>query len=247
MPRTNQYGCEVSRYVHLNPVRLKRFGLDKRAQQLSRAGLVERPPDAQQLAERLERLRGYRWSSYRAYLGVVSEPSWLEASAVLAMMGGGAMAQRRTAYRQYVEAAVREGLPESPWERAVGGLVLGGPAFVRRLERWLKGDEKEQPGLVRLQGRPTWEQVRKAVERVKGERWEAFRDRHGDWGRDLALNVARRHASLSLRELGASAGSADYRAVAQAVKRMGARLRMDKSLRQALRQVERHLPGNPSR
>ena len=31
-----------------------------------------------------------------------------------------------------------------------------------------------------------------AVEEVKGERWEEFRDRHGDWGRDAALYLGRR-------------------------------------------------------
>jgi hypothetical protein len=35
--------------------------------------------------------------------------------------------------------------------------------------------------------RPTWECVLEIVEKLRGEKWETFRDRHGDWGRELAL------------------------------------------------------------
>jgi len=54
-----------------------------------------------------------------------------------------------------------------------------------------------------LRSRPTWESVVAAVEKVKGEKWEQFRDRSGDWGRDMALLVARRQCGLTLRELAA--------------------------------------------
>jgi REP element-mobilizing transposase RayT len=59
---------EVSRYLHLNPVRVAGVGLSKAAQQRGRQGLVG-PPDAAVASERLERLQRYPWSSYRAYVG----------------------------------------------------------------------------------------------------------------------------------------------------------------------------------
>ena len=40
------------------------------------------------------------------------------------------------------------------------------------------------------------------VEAVKGERWEGFRDRIGDRGRDVALLLGRREGGLKLGELG---------------------------------------------
>ena len=43
------------------------------------------------------------------------------------------------------------------------------------------------PGLKRLRGLPSWERVVEAVEAIKAESWNAFSERHGDWGRDLAL------------------------------------------------------------
>jgi hypothetical protein len=46
-------GRELSRYVHLNPVRLKGLGLDKAAQRAEWIGAGARP-DAGQIKERLE-------------------------------------------------------------------------------------------------------------------------------------------------------------------------------------------------
>jgi L-rhamnose isomerase len=51
-----------------------------------------------------------------------------------------------------------------------------------------------------------FEEVLEAVAAVKGEEWESFRDRHGDWGRDLALAAARGRRALTFAELGHQAG-----------------------------------------
>ena len=46
----------------------------------------------------------------------------------------------------------------------------------------------------------------KAVESVKGEPWNDFANRHGDWGRDMALYVGRLSCGLTLKELGGYTG-----------------------------------------
>jgi hypothetical protein len=109
-------GRELSRYVHLNAVRLKGLGLDKAAQRAEGMGAGARP-DAGQIKERLERLRQYRWSSYRAYVGKDRCPAWLRTGVVLAMGAPGRDWAQRQAYRRYVEEPVRAGWMESPWER----------------------------------------------------------------------------------------------------------------------------------
>jgi REP element-mobilizing transposase RayT len=109
-------GRELSRYVHLNAVRLKGLGLDKTAQRAEWIGAGARP-DAGQIKERLERLRQYRWSSYRAYVGKDRCPAWLTTGVVLAMGAPGRDWAQRQAYRRYVEEPVRAGWMESPWER----------------------------------------------------------------------------------------------------------------------------------
>lgn len=61
------WACELSVYVHLNPLRVAGLGLDRNGRVLEGRGF--RAPTAAQVSERLRRLREYRWSSYRAYAG----------------------------------------------------------------------------------------------------------------------------------------------------------------------------------
>lgn len=147
------YALELSRYVHLNPVRIKSLGLDKVGQRKRKQG-EGAVSGAELVRARLARLRGYRWSSYRAYAGWEKVPRWLRVEGVLGMLGGaGGLSRRRRQYRRHVEEAVREGLEESPWARLEAGVLLGGAEFVRRMRQRLVGDEKEQPSVRQLRGR----------------------------------------------------------------------------------------------
>jgi hypothetical protein len=148
-------------------------------------------------------------------------------------MGGlGTAFEQRRAYQRYVEEAARAGLVESLWERLEAQVVLGGAEFVARLKATLRGDAREQPSLKVLRRRPAWEQVVRAVEAVKSERWVAFRDRHGDWGRDMALYVARRCCGTGLKALALAAGGLDYGSVATALQRFGRKLERNPHLRE---------------
>ena len=201
------WAVSLSRYVHLNPVRVKRLGMGKKARRMQRAG-VDEAPDPAEVKQRLAVLRRYRWSSYRAYIGRVKAPEWLDCEGVLRRVGPGSTATRRRVYREQMEKEVREGLPERPWGRLVGQVVLGGVEFVRGIQRMLKGEGKEQPSVRGLRPRASWEGVVKVVEELKGERWEEFRDRQGDWGRDLALWLGRLETGMKLNELGNRVGGA---------------------------------------
>jgi len=70
---------------------------------------------------------------------------------------------------------------------------------------------------------------------VKGEDWNAFRDRHGDWGRDLALWCARKHTGLTLRELGAKVGDLDYTGVFLAISRVEKLAKKNPDLHRAMK------------
>jgi len=225
------WGWELSRYVHLNAVRTMRMGLDKRARQADRLGVRGRPKTAR-VQERLECLRTYRWSSYRAYAGLEAAPEWLSCVRILEMGGGGTEKERRRAYVQYVEQAVREGLEASPWEHLRGQMVLGSEDFLEKCRRLVQGSDREQPQRRELGRRPSWEEVVGAVETWRKEKWASFRDRHGDWGRDLALCLAWRVCGLSLRALGELAGGVDYAAVSGAIKRFERRMAKERVINQ---------------
>ena len=79
------------------------------------------------------------------------------------------------------------------------------------------------------------------MERVKGEKWESFRDRHGDWGRDVALYLARERSGMRLRELADTSGGLDYGSVQVAVRRLAKRLERDRELSAIVKRLKAEL------
>ena len=74
----------------------------------------------------------------------------------------------------------RQGLEKSPWEALQEQVVLGGAEFLAELREHVRGDAPEQRGARRLvEARPRLAAVIAAVERVKGKKWDQFRERHG--------------------------------------------------------------------
>jgi putative transposase len=97
------YCKELSRYIHLNPVR---------------AGLVRTPLE-------------YRWSSYRYFIKKGGKPDWLTTEWVLEDFGGcGKKGFRR--YREYVERVDSRAL-ENPLTKVVASTYLGSEEFIRRI------------------------------------------------------------------------------------------------------------------
>ena len=223
----------LSLYMHFNPVAVKRLNLGKKEKAAEKLGLVKASPEV--IKARLETLRSYRWSSYGAYAGYEGAPKWLAAEEVLRQAGGG-----RDGYRELAEGRLKQGEQEDVWSKLRWGTVLGSERFAEEMRKGLKVN-RETAGRRRTRENKTWEQVVGAVEKVKGETWEKFRDRHGDWGRDLALAVARRCTGMTLRELGERVGGLDYAAVSEAIgyferQRMGR-----KDVREARKRVEQFL------
>jgi len=84
----------------------------------------------------------------------------------------------------------------------------------------------------------------RAVERVKEENWEEFRDRHGDWGRDMGFWLGRRAGRLRLKQMGESAGGLDYTTVGSAISRFGRRLKAEQVLAAKLAEAQKHLSNS---
>jgi putative transposase len=212
------WALALSRYLHLNPVRVEAMGLGKRQRGAQRVGLVAAPSKVV-VHQRMQRLRGYPWSSYRAYAGETSVPEWLECDKVLGL-GGGVKAEQRQRYRKYVEDAVREGLPQTPWESVKEQAVLGGAEFLAALKKGLRFDLQEQRrGRRLLAERPSLAAVIQAVEALKDEKWDQFRDRHADRGRDLVLYLGRKLCGLKLAELAEAVELRNYAVVGTSVQR----------------------------
>jgi hypothetical protein len=85
----DDYLLKLSRYVHLNPVQVK--------------GWRTRP-----LAERVGRLREFRWSSYRGYCGFDPREAWVTCGPMLDLVGGDA-GRAGVRYERFVEAGLAKG------------------------------------------------------------------------------------------------------------------------------------------
>jgi len=231
---------EVGRYLHLNPVRVAALGLSQRQRAADRVGVGEKP-SPEVVAERLRVLRQWKWSSYPAYAGYAAAPEWLTRGPLGGLCGGRSHRERQAALREYTEQAVRQGLPDRPWERLIGGVVLGSAAFAQRLRKRMAGKGREHPRLRELRGGVSWEHIVRVIEQEKAEAWSEFQDRHGDWGRDAALWLGRRLGRLTLGELAARAGGMDYAAVGTALSRFGRRVAQDMALARCLQRAEEYL------
>lgn len=219
----DEWALALSRYVHLNPVRLVALGLSKERRRQSRQG-IKGAPEPEQVRQRLSVLKRYQWSSYRAYIGLERAPEWLEGDDVLSL-GGGPKSRRRENYRQSVEAEVREGLKQRPWESVLGQLALGSREFLKKLQDKLGPKERERGRLSNAAlKRPSWEAVVVAVEKVQEEQWEVFRERYGDIGREMALYLGRTEGGLGLRQLAELTKMKSEAAVAVSLRRFRARL-----------------------
>lgn len=227
---------QLSEYVHLNPVRVRWLGLDKRGRRLEGLGLKE-AANAAEAAERLAVLREHRWSSYRCYAGYGPAPKWLKLGTILERAGGKSQKECQARYRKDLEEYVRGGYGEGWAARLRNGLAVGTDGFVRRVKDGVRRIKREWTGKRELSRRRSFAEVIRAVEKVKGEPWEKFVGRHGDWWRDLALRAARECTGMTHAELGAAAGGLDYAAVNTAVRRLEMRRVKERAIKSAFRQV----------
>jgi len=222
------WALAASVYIHLNPIRTKQEGLGKVA---NRAEARGRAPIRREAAQRrLKQLRKYRWSSYAAYAGYGPVPEWLTTGLLLRRAGG------REAYRKYIQQYVTRGGAPVGDEDFSGRIALGSQAFLAKVKNWAGRVTKEQPDRRQLLKRVTVAAIVSLVERQRSESWTVFADRHGDWGRELVLYLARRRSGLTLRQIGAALGIAEYKTVGKAVQRFGLSLHNDAMKRKMLRE-----------
>lgn len=214
----------ASVYIHLNPIRTKGEGLGKLANRVEGRGLT--PIDREDVKRRLQKLNEYRWSSYGAYAGYNSTPDWLTTKDLLARRGG------RKAYRRYVQQHVTRGDVPEGYESLGNQIALGSRAFLEKVKTWVGRVTKEQPDRKQVLKRATVEAVVSMVEKKRGQKWSEFSNRHGDWGRELVLYLARQRSGLTLQEIGTALGIAEYKTVGKAVQRFTIALSRDGAKRQ---------------
>ena len=161
----------LCRYVVLNPLRV---------------GIIGKPEQ-------------WRWSSYRATIGLVKRPSFLTDEWILSQFDG----RKRVAIERY-KRFVMEGVDEeSPWETLRGQIFWGTDELIKRVSGLLekKGNIKEVPRLQRYAARPSLSELFKGKKR--GDREERDRIiyaayvRHGYTMKEIAEYLGLHYATIS--------------------------------------------------
>jgi len=135
----DEYAKELSRYIHLNPVRAK---------------LVEAPED-------------YIWSSYNFYIGKKKSPQWLRREFILGCFGNKASASQEE-YRKFVQSLVGQKY-DSPLKDVVGSVLLGSQDFISFIKKKFissRKSDKDIPALRHLVPRVSMELIFAEVDSV---------------------------------------------------------------------------------
>jgi REP element-mobilizing transposase RayT len=171
------YLKQLSRYIHLNPVKAKL---------VSSAGL-------------------YRWSSYPAFTGKQTPPMFLETGWLLSNFGKSKKVAQKN-YKEFVEKANIKTL-ENPSKHITEGVILGDTDFVNWIKDTFlseKKDDKEIPQLRHLKPRISLETVVEQVSKEFNCEVENIlqKGRKQNKAREAAIYLARDLTGLSGKALG---------------------------------------------
>jgi hypothetical protein len=135
----DEYAKELSRYIHLNPVR---------------GGIGAEPEE-------------YKWSSCQYYTVNGKAPEWLKRDFILGYFGKKPTTARKR-YRDFIRSAMDDEY-ENPLAELSHSVILGSREFVAEIkDRFLrdKQPDRELPALRKLLNRPNLDQIEKAVDSV---------------------------------------------------------------------------------
>lgn len=138
----DEYAKELSRYIHLNPVR---------------AEMVKTPEE-------------YEWSSYRFYIGENKPPKWLYRDFILGYFGNKVSIAQK-GYRNFVNLLVDEKY-DSPLDDVVSSTLLGSPGFITFIKDNFLSDkkpDKDLPALKELVEKASMQDICDEVESVFGK------------------------------------------------------------------------------
>ena len=221
------YGGEVSRYIHLNPVRTKAL------RQAS-------------VSARRQALRAFGWSSYAACIGLSAGLKWFDPGPLLSDWGASRRVQMRR-YGQYVEEGLRRDL-DSPLARLEGQTILGTETFLDHIRRTYvltrNADRREQPAFERARQSIPFEAVAGCVGRYCGVRPDSLLTLRGSdrRARQLLIYAICRYcrAGESLTALAKRLGIS-LSGLTMARDRVEQSLRQDKKLLETWSQIEQSL------
>ncbi len=209
----------LSRYVHMNPVRVLRRRLA--------------------VPDQVRQLWLYRWSSLGGYVSARRRESWVHYDSVLAEVG-----ESRQRYGRFVQDGLEQGVP-TPWRAVRGQVVLGDDRFwAAAREGWTNaGGAAPEGELWRRASRVAPARITAEVAdyfQLPPARLQRKRGRCRDQ-RGLLMELMYRYAGMTQQAIGAHLGGLDYTAVSHERRRIRERMAQDPALTKSWRAIESRL------
>ena len=206
---TDSYLLEVSRYVHLNPVRIKE-GLSTE--------------------QKITSLKNYRWSSYYDY-SVRTRYPFLSTEEILAYFGG-----KKGHYKDFVESGIT--LTINPLEKGKGHGIIGEASFIEQLMTKMPAIKREQPAVRQMMKTVQTDKILKAIADSLNQHTEEFLQKgYKGIARSLAMEMLYRYGGMNQREIGELMGI-DYSAVSVARKRLAGMLQKNENLTKTFDEIK---------
>lgn len=212
----NEYLSVLSRYIHLNPVKIKAM------KKLSEP-------------ERIKYLIRYQWSSLPGFLSQRKKEWYIDYSMVLGEYGGDTYRGRKEYMKRiYAEIAQESDLKEN----MIGRSILGGEAFIARIkDKYLDAaKDRERPAVGEIHRHRSKEEVFKAIQKETGKDIAAIKAEKGDLRR-IVMELLYRAGGLKGPQIGLIF-EVDYATVSQERKRLYEKVNKDRKVRALLSRLE---------
>ncbi|MBI4699225.1 MAG: transposase [Nitrospirae bacterium] len=213
------YLSVLSRYIHLNPIRIK--ALEKAEPKEKYRRLVRNP-----------------WSSLAGYLSKRKRQRFVEYKLVLAEYGGDTDKARKS-YRKALIEEMAQG--KDIHKQVIAQTVLGGEEFIGWLKEKFLGEQKdrEAPAHRAIRRHRSHEEIVDVVVRNTGKTLEEIKKEKGPV-RQILMDLLHRQGGMTNPEIG-RLFSVDYSSVSQERKRLWQRAEKDRKLSSLQRDIQNEM------
>jgi hypothetical protein len=213
------YLSVLSRYIHLNPVRIE-------------------AKERSSPREKYEQLRRYPWSSLPGYLSRRKKQHFVRYNLVLSDFGGDTDSARRE-YRKALIEEMSHG--RGIHDQVIGQTVIGGAEFLSWVKKkFLEAEaDDEAPAHRVIKGYGVKDKIIGAVVRRSGKTLDQISNEKGTLRR-ITMDLLYRHGGMTNREIGELFG-VDYTAVSQERRRLRALAERDGKIEELIRTYDANL------
>lgn len=210
----DNYLLELSRYLHLNPVR---------------AGMVKRPEE-------------YAHSSYRLFIGLGEKKEGIVSRDRIWGMISGDRRRAPQKYRRYVEEGMKKE-SRNPLKTLYGGAILGSGEFVQELlkKKEVKNLKDEEISCRRqLKATKGMEDLILDVSSYFSVQRSKVLEEKGTL-RDIAIYFGKKYTGLTNREIGERFGGLSYSGVTRVSQRFEEKLAKNMTLRGQVEEIDNRI------